>query len=75
MKTFLVALVALLLAASPSWAEEEKVLNVFSWSEYIPQEVVNGFTKETGIKVVLSTYESNEAMYAKLKLLGGKATT
>lgn len=72
MKRFLVALAALLLAASPSWAEEEKVLNVFSWSEYIPQEVVNGFTKETGIKVVLSTYESNEAMYAKLKLLGGK---
>lgn len=72
MKTLLVALAALLLAASPSWAEEEKVLNVFSWSEYIPQEVVNGFTKETGIKVVLSTYESNEAMYAKLKLLGGK---
>ena len=45
---------------------------MFSWSEYIPQEVVNGFTKETGIKVVLSTYESNEAMYAKLKLLGAK---
>lgn len=72
MKSFFVALAALLLAASPSWAEEEKVLNVFSWSEYIPQEVVNGFTRETGIKVVLSTYESNEAMYAKLKLLGGK---
>lgn len=68
----LVALVALLIAASPAFAEEAKELNVFSWSEYIPQEVVNGFTKETGIKVVLSTYESNEAMYAKLKLLGAK---
>ena len=67
MKKLLVALVALLIAASPAFAEEAKELNVFSWSEYIPQEVVNGFTKETGIKVVLSTYESNEAMYAKLK--------
>lgn len=72
MKKLLVALVALLIAASPAFAEEAKELNVFSWSEYIPQEVVNGFTKETGIKVVLSTYESNEAMYAKLKLLGAK---
>ena len=72
MKKLLVALVALLIAASPVFAEEAKELNVFSWSEYIPQEVVNGFTKETGIKVVLSTYESNEAMYAKLKLLGAK---
>ena len=72
MKKLLVALVALLIAASPAFAEEAKELNVFSWSDYIPQEVVNGFTKETGIKVVLSTYESNEAMYAKLKLLGAK---
>ena len=71
-KKFLVALVALLFGASPALAEEANVLNIFCWSEYIPQEVVNGFTKETGIKVVLSTYESNEAMYAKLKLLGGK---
>ena len=75
MKKLLVALVALLIAASPAFAEEAKELNVFSWSEYIPQEVVNGFTKETGIKVVLSTYESNEAMYAKLRLLGAKGTT
>ena len=56
MKKLLVALVALLIAASPAFAEEAKELNVFSWSEYIPQEVVNGFTKETCIKVVLSTY-------------------
>ena len=47
------ALVALLIAASPAFAEEAKELNVFSWSENIPQEVVNGFTKETGIKVKL----------------------
>src|SRR5690606_8710641 len=33
-------------------------------------EVLNRFTKETGIKVVYSTYDSNEAMYAKLKLTG-----
>ena len=74
MKKLLVALVALLIARFSGFCGRGEVLqlNVFSWSEYIPQEVVNGFTKETGIKVVLSTYESNEAMYAKLKLLGAK---
>lgn len=45
---------------------------VYNWSDYIPQEVLNAFTKETGIKVVYSTYESNEAMYAKVKLLQGR---
>ena len=65
MKKLLVALVALLIAASPAFAEEAKELNVFSWSEYIPQEVVNGFTKETGIKVVLSTYERGHVREAQ----------
>lgn len=46
---------------------------VYNWSEYIPQDVLDDFTKETGIKVVYSTYESNEAMYAKVKVLRGKS--
>lgn len=45
---------------------------VYNWSEYIPQDVLDKFTEETGIKVVYSTFEANEAMYAKLKLLRGK---
>ncbi len=45
---------------------------VYNWSEYIPQDVLDDFTKETGIKVVYSTFESNEAMYAKVKLMRGK---
>ncbi|MEG2004594.1 MAG: spermidine/putrescine ABC transporter substrate-binding protein [Bilophila sp.] len=72
MKKILLALVLVGALFSPAFAEEAKELNVFCWSEYIPLEVVNGFTKETGIKVAISTYESNEAMYAKLKLLQGK---
>lgn len=57
--------------ADPVAAAEEKVLHVYNWSEYIPQSVLDRFTKETGIKVVYTTYESNEAMYAKIKLLKG----
>ena len=50
----------------------DKQVVVYNWSEYIPQDVLDDFTKETGIKVIYSTFESNEAMYAKVKLLRGK---
>ena len=42
-------------------------VNLFCWSEYVPQEVIDGFTKETGIKVNQENYASNEEMLAKLK--------
>ena len=41
-------------------------LDLFAWSEYVPQEVIDGFTKETGIKVHYETYASNEEMLSKL---------
>jgi len=41
-------------------------LNLFAWSQYIPQEVIDGFTRETGIKVNYEQYDSNEAMITKL---------
>lgn len=44
-----------------------KVLYVYNWSEYMPPKVIKQFEKETGIKVKYSTYDSNEAMYAKIK--------
>lgn len=49
--------------AAPAGAEE---LNLFAWSEYVPQSVLDGFTKETGIQVNYETYASNEEMLAKL---------
>ena len=60
---------ALLLMATTGFAAT-KVLNLYIWSEYIPDEVLADFTKKTGIKVKISTYDSNEAMYAKVKLVG-----
>ncbi|MES2664658.1 MAG: extracellular solute-binding protein [Pseudomonadota bacterium] len=56
---------AAILAASPAFAEE--TLSVYHWFEYIPQELVDKFTAETGIKVTIDTYDSNEAMLASLK--------
>lgn len=55
-----------LLAAVPALSAEK--VYVYNWTEYIPQEVIDKFTKETGIEVVYSTYDSNETMYAKVKL-------
>jgi spermidine/putrescine-binding protein len=52
---------------APAAAGEEKVLNLFAWSEYIPQALLDGFTQETGIKVNYDAYASNEEMYAKIK--------
>lgn len=48
----------------------DKELNLYAWSEYIPQSVLDGFTKETGIKVNYETFASGEEMLAKL-LAGG----
>lgn len=54
-----------LLMATPAFAEGE--LKVYHWFEYIPQELVDKFTAETGIAVTIDTYDSNEAMLASLK--------
>lgn len=47
-------------------------LNLFAWSEYVPQEVIDGFTQETGVTVNYETYASNEECLAKV-LAGGTA--
>lgn len=70
MKKVLIALL-LLLAPSLALAGGGEVY-VYNWTEYVPDAVLQQFTEETGIKVVYTTYDSNEAMYAKVKLLGGE---
>ncbi len=47
-------------------AEEEKVLNIYNWSDYIADDTIANFTKETGIKVVYDVFDSNEVLEAKL---------
>lgn len=49
-------------------AQPAQKLYVYNWTEYITSNLLKKFAKETGIEVVYSTYESNEEMYAKLKL-------
>ncbi|SHI35749.1 spermidine/putrescine transport system substrate-binding protein [Clostridium cavendishii DSM 21758] len=44
-----------------------KVLNLYNWGDYLDPELKVKFEKETGIKVIEDTYETNEIMYQKLK--------
>lgn len=61
-------LLALGLAAlsAAGLSAQSKRLNFYGWSEYIPQAVLDGFTKETGIRVNYETFSSGEEMLAKL---------
>jgi len=46
----------------------DNIVNVYVWSDMIPDSVIQQFEKETGIKVNFSTFDSNETMYAKLRV-------
>ncbi len=45
----------------------KNVVNVYTWAEEIPHDVIHQFEKETGIKVNYSTFDTNEVMFAKLR--------
>jgi putrescine transport system substrate-binding protein len=47
-------------------AEEEKVLNVYNWSDYIAPDTIAKFEKETGIKVTYDVMDSNETLETKV---------
>lgn len=54
------------LVAGSASAQEEKVLNVYNWSDYIADDTLKMFEKETGIKVRYDVYDNNEILHAKL---------
>jgi len=51
---------------SSSVASEENVLNIYNWSDYIGDDTIKNFEKETGIKVRYDTFDSNETLHAKM---------
>jgi putrescine transport system substrate-binding protein len=51
-------------------AAEDRVVNIYNWSDYVDPKVLEDFTKETGIKVVYDTYDANETL--ETRLLAGK---
>ena len=47
--------------------EKKPVLHIYTWSDYIDAGLVEQFERDNQCRVVIDTYDSNEAMYAKLK--------
>jgi putrescine transport system substrate-binding protein len=53
-------------ASSGAAAQEEKVLNIYNWSDYIGEDLIKKFEAETGIKVRYDVFDNNEIVHAKL---------
>lgn len=62
---FTLALASAVLSAGVAFAQE-KVVNVYNWSDYIDESILEDFTKETGIKVVYDVFDNNELLETKL---------
>ncbi|VBQ46708.1 extracellular solute-binding protein [Burkholderia pseudomallei] len=54
------------LACAAARAADGNVLNIYNWAEYFAPDTIADFEKETGIKVRLDVYDSNEALQTKL---------
>lgn len=68
MRTYLTRLMLTfgLLLPTIAMAEEEKILNIYNWSDYIAEDTVANFEKQTGIKVRYDLFDSNSVLESKL---------
>ncbi len=71
LRAALSALAAVATLACSAALAQERVVNVYNWSDYIDPKVLESFTRETGIKVTYDTYDNNEIV--ETKLLAGKS--
>ena len=60
----------LLAAAMLTGCAKKRDLHIYTWADYISPEVVAAFEKANNCRVVIDTFDTNEAMYAKLKAGG-----
>ncbi|MEW5868831.1 MAG: spermidine/putrescine ABC transporter substrate-binding protein [Chloroflexota bacterium] len=64
----LITITAMLVTACGGGSQKASTeLNLYAWSEYIPQALLDNFTAETGIKINYDAYSSNEELMAKLQ--------
>ena len=67
MRKLLVFLTAGAVALGASAAQAEGELFLYNWTDYTDPKMIAKFEKDTGIKVTIDTYDSNETLLAKLK--------
>ncbi|MCB2129208.1 MAG: extracellular solute-binding protein [Rhodobacteraceae bacterium] len=58
------------LMATTGLAQAQEVLNLFNWGNYTNPELLSKFEAETGIKVTVTDYDSNDAALAKIEAGG-----
>ncbi|WP_066728317.1 extracellular solute-binding protein [Sneathia sanguinegens] len=46
--------------------QNSNVVNIYTWTYFIPEEIIENFEKETGIKVNISYYDNNDTLLTKL---------
>lgn len=63
-------MVTTLAFSSFSYAEKT-VLNVYAWGGYLPEASLKAFEKQQNVVINYTTFENNESMYTKLKLVKG----
>jgi putrescine transport system substrate-binding protein len=61
-----IAAVVATVAVTTAAPAQERVVNVYNWSDYIDPEVLEDFTRETGIKLRYDTFDANETLETKL---------
>jgi spermidine/putrescine-binding protein len=65
--SILVILTILGTACGGGGQQKSTEVNLYAWSEYVPQALLDGFAEKTGVKVNYDTYSSNEELLAKLQ--------
>jgi putrescine transport system substrate-binding protein len=71
LSVFSAAVIFVLGMVAPVTAQNERIVNVYNWSDYVDPKVLQDFAKETGIKVQYDTFDANETL--ETKLLAGKS--
>jgi putrescine transport system substrate-binding protein len=68
---FAVAIAAALALLSQPASAADRVVNFYNWSNYMAPDILENFTRETGIKVVYDTFDANETL--ETRLMAGKS--
>ncbi len=69
---FACAVALALTVAAPHSAKAEGELLFYTWADYTNPELIKKFENDTGIKVIMDTFDSNDTLLAKMKLGGGE---
>jgi len=62
----LLTTVAAFAAMAVTAGAQDRVVNIYNWSDYIDESILEDFTAETGIKIVYDVFDSNEVLETKL---------